>query len=385
MLALPLLAAAISLIFTIAILRDARRAPRPDRISWAIAFAIFTIAAGAEALGDIVGWSVPLARVYYLTGAVLVTLFLGLGQLYLLAGRRITRFAPGLTLAIVALSGSLVLNAPIDESRLAIDHWRAIDRDGALIAVVAISNAFGVVALIGGSLWSAWQFRRNGTHRHRMIGCVLIAAGTLVIAAKGYLARLGIPVDDFGFYLLLSIGASIIFVGYVQTKRPDVVGGIATTEPVIAPSARAAEAVGIPGASVPVVSDRAPNVIRADEPDRVTTPVPGGSQAAVAADPGVVFIESRFLPLDDEALGELASAWSAPRIATGSLTTQQARRVWALRCRLSPAAQETFDGHSLPAVLQLAELYDSVLSASGTPSTSPPSRPEPLSLVGTPR
>ncbi|HEV2528963.1 MAG TPA: hypothetical protein VGT61_11005 [Thermomicrobiales bacterium] len=381
MIALPLLAATISLIFTIAILRDARRAPRPDKVSWAIAFAIFTVAAGAEALGDLVGWTAPLARVYYLTGAVLVTLFLGLGQLYLLAGRRIARFAPGVTLGIVAVAGSLVLNAPIDESRLATEHWRAIDRGGALIALVAFSNAFGVVALLGGSLWSAWQFARTRTHRHRMIGCLLIAAGTLVIAAKGYLARLGIPVDDFGFYLLLTIGASVIFAGYLQTKRPDSSAGVTAGEPVVATHP---DAAGDPDASVPVPQAAA---VVAPTPSEPIAAAPAGITVEVNADPGVGFIESRFLPLDDGALTELAAAWSAPRIATTTLTPQQARRVWALRCRLSPAGQEAFDRHSLPAVLQLAELYDGVFSSSDPipAPTPPPSRPEPLSLVGAPR
>ena len=380
MLALPLLAAIISLIFTVAILQDARRAPRPDKISWAIAFAIFTIAAGTEALGDVIGWSAPLARVYYLTGAVLVTLFLGLGQLYLLAGQRIARFAPGVTLVVVALAGSLVLNAQIDESRLATEHWRAIERGGALIALVAISNAFGVVALTGGSLWSAWHFARTRTRRHRMTGCLLIAAGTLIIAAKGYLARLGVPVDDYGFYLLLTIGASVIFIGYLQTRRPDMAAGVATPDPVIA---RGPAAAGVPGASVPVLSPAEPTA-----PVPAAGPaVPVGDRMPVVADPGIAFIESRFLPLEDGPLADLASAWSASRISTDSLTPQQARRVWALRCRLSPAGQAAFDGHSLPAALQLAELYDGVFSTSDpvTGSPPPPARPEPLSLVSTPR
>ena len=47
---------------------------------------MFGIAAAAEAIGDTAGWNAPLARSYYLTGAVLVVGFLALGQLYLLAG-----------------------------------------------------------------------------------------------------------------------------------------------------------------------------------------------------------------------------------------------------------------------------------------------------------
>ena len=40
-------------------------------------------------IGDTAGWTAPLARLYYLTGAVLVVGYLALGQLYLLFPDRI--------------------------------------------------------------------------------------------------------------------------------------------------------------------------------------------------------------------------------------------------------------------------------------------------------
>lgn len=380
MVVLPLIAALVSLAFTMIVARDALRSPRPDKVSWAIAFAIFTVAAGAEVVGDLAGWTPTLARVYYLSGAVLVTLFLGLGQLYLLFGRRIALVAPGVTLAVVAIAASLVYNAPIDEARLAQDHWRAIDRSGWLIGVVAITNAFGVVALLGGSLWSAGQFWRTRTRPNRMIGCLLIAAGTLVIASKGYLERLGIPVSDFGFYLLLTIGAAIIFGGYLETRRPERLGDIMATSAVQ------------PGVSG--VADLSP-AIRA-EPEfgdpKLAAPDPVANTAVVAwlesspavlgvSDPGITFIESRFLPLADDELDRLATAWSSSRVATERLSQEQARRVWAFRNRLSAMGRIAFDRHSLPAALQLADLYDGVFAMTASTGSVMPLA-DPLTLVG---
>ena len=376
MVALPLIAAVISFAFTLLVARDARRAPRPDKVSWAIAFAIFTVAAGAEVVGDLASWTPALARIYYLTGAVLVTLFLGLGQLYLLFGRRIARFAPGVTLAVVAIAASLVYNAPIDEARLADDHWRAIDRSGWLIGIVAFANAFGVVALLGGSLFSAWQFWRTRTRPHRMIGCLLIAAGTLVIASKGYLERLGIPISDFGFYLLLTVGAAIIFGGYLETRRPermlDIMNGVESlpSEGVagqLAPSAGST----INAAPSPVAAEAASALPEIGLPASIT----------VATDPGIAFIETRFLPLPDDKLDRLAAAWSSTRVETERLSQEQARRVWSFRSRLTPAGQAALDAHSLPAALQLADLYDGVL-ATTAPASPVSTMTEPLTLVG---
>ncbi len=379
MVALPLIAAIISLAFTVIVARDAQRAPRPDKVSWVIAFAIFTVAAGAEVVGDLASWTPTLARVYYLTGAVLVTLFLGLGQLYLLFESRIARFAPGVTLAVVAIAASLVYNAPIDEARLADDHWRAIDRSGWLIGVVAVANAFGVVALLGGSLFSAWQFWRTRSRPHRMVGCLLIAAGTLVIASKGYLERLGVPVSDFGFYLLLTIGAAIIFAGYLETRRPERARGM-TTEMAPSPAEGVAGQVAALGASV---TEAAPVPVAAGAASVSPGIAPSASLPTTtpATDPGVAFIESRFLPLPDAELDRLATAWSSARVGTERLSQEQARRVWAFRSRLTPDGQIALDGHTLPAALQLADLYDGVFA------TTPPASPitamtEPLTLVG---
>ncbi len=375
MVVLPIIAVAISLAFTVIIARDALRSPRPDKVSWVIAFAIFVVAAGAEVVGDVASWTPALARIYYLTGAVLVTLFLGLGQLHLLFGRRIARLAPGLTLAVVTIAASLVYNAPVDASRLPTEHWRAIDRGPLLIAVVAASNAFGVLALLGGSLYSAWQFWKTRTQPHRMIGCLLIAAGTLVIASKGYLERLGVPVSDFGFYLLLTVGAGIIFVGYLETRRREPVGASAMTRGV---AAETIDRISLPEAMTPLAKDEvAPVAVGAT----VGRPAIG---SALAVDPGIAFIERRFLPLDDAEVDRLATTWSAGRIGTDRLTQEQARRVWALRCRLTSAGQAALDRHSLPAALQLADLYDGVLAPTAQPGPVTPMT-EPLSLVGAQR
>ena len=387
MVVLPIAAALISLIFTGLIAHDAVRRPRPDKLSWVVAFAIFTLAAAAEVIGDLAHWTPLLARVFYLTGAVLVTLFLGLGELYLLAGRRIGRFAPGIALVVVALAVSLVWAAPVDSSRLAADHWRAIDRSGALIAVVAISNAFGVIALAGGSLWSAWQWGRTRQHPHRAIGCLLIALGTLVVAAKGYAEKVGIPVNDEGFYALLTVGSAIIFAGYLETRRRDgpVPREAATDAPDVAVTGMAVAEPPLPDASL-------------DGAAPAAAPAAPMTMGMTMGDAAVRFIEERFLPLADAELGEMAAAWSAPRIAGTTLTREQARRVWALRCRLTPAGQRALDTHSLPATSQLASLYDDVFAPDEAampappdgrvPATAPATGPgpsEPLTLVGAAR
>jgi len=104
----PIISAIVSAACALVLARDAWRRPRPDKIAWIVAFILFTIAAVAEVVGSLGEWTPPLVRVYYLTGAVLVVGYLALGQLYLLAGDRIGRYAPGIALLVSAIAATMV-------------------------------------------------------------------------------------------------------------------------------------------------------------------------------------------------------------------------------------------------------------------------------------
>lgn len=63
-----------------------RRAPY--QLAWAIGATAFAVAAGAEFAAQLIGWSEPLYRVWYLTGAVWTAGWLGAGTILLLAKTR---------------------------------------------------------------------------------------------------------------------------------------------------------------------------------------------------------------------------------------------------------------------------------------------------------
>jgi hypothetical protein len=320
----PLISALISLVCAAAIARDAVRRPRPDKIAWSIAFWLFAAAAACQVFGSLAHWTPLLARFYYLTGAVLVVGYLALGELYLLMPSRIARFAPGAALLVTAVSGTVVLGASIDETKLSTDGWEAIHRGAGLVALAAAINGLGTLVIVAGLGYSAWKFKKLGVQRNRMIGCLLIVVGTLAVATGGTLTRFG---HREYLYIPMAIGAAIIFAGYLFTRTPD---GVAFRTHRIARHA---------------VS---PN---------------GRAMAASASDdPGIEFIEGRFLALDDARVFEECRAWSVPRDDRDAFDRAEARAVWAFRLRLSPEARDAFDAHSVPARRQLAQLYAFVLA-----------------------
>jgi len=393
----PLLVVIIGLACTVTVVRDLARRPRPDKVAWAIAFALFAIAAGAEVVGSTWGWTPLLARAYYLSGAVLVVGFLALGELYLLAGKRIAAVAPGITLLVTAFAASTVWSAPLDEARLAADGWDALSRPpGSALYLLAIGiNAGGTVVLVGGLLWSAWRFHRLGTYRNRMLGCLLISAGTLAVASGGALTRLG---DPAYLYIAMAAGIGVIFAGYLQARRPDVavsgnrgslagetdvrgdrgvtswpgVAGAASTptrldgaDPIASPAPY--PSIGPALAPAPPVPLRraadAPTLASQRQAPGPVDPI-AADQAAVEA-AAVAFVESRFLSLDGESLIDLCRVWSVSLPTEHHMDRAEARRVWSARLRLSPAGQRLFDGHSTVAMRMVSELFSGVLTLSG--------------------
>ncbi len=338
MVVFPIIAFVVSLCCMAVIGKDTIRRPRPDRVVWTIAFGIFAIAAGSEVLGTLSGWTPAIVRVYYLTGAVLVVGYLALGELYLLAGKRIAKFAPGVTLLLTALAITLVVNAPINESLLANDGWEALGRNTGLTAVTMLLNIGGSIVLIGGALWSAWKFRKLGTQRRRMIGCILIALGTFFVASGGTLTRLG---QREYLYISMSIGIVIIFAGVLETRRSD-------QEPRGLRAMLGLNMAADQGKIIPFQPGGAIRNARGND--------------AQALD----YVVERLLPLDDAGIDHDCRGWSVPRRELNMLDRVQAQQVWSLRTRLDPASQQRLDALQPVARLQLAELYLEVFGASGS-------------------
>src|SRR5215213_9524935 len=217
MIALPAAAAAIAALCAAFVGWDALRRPRPERVSWAVAFLLFTAAALSEVVGAANGWTLTLARAYYLAGAVLVVGVLALGELYLLLPRRMPAITPGVSLLLVAVAATAVWSAPIDSARLPAEGWQALQRGPFLVALAATINAGGTIVLAGGALYSAWKLRTGGSSGKRAAGCLLIAVGTVVVALGGTLTRLGRP--EY-LYLPMALGVAIIFAGIILTRQP---------------------------------------------------------------------------------------------------------------------------------------------------------------------
>jgi hypothetical protein len=196
---------------------------RTHELMWGIAFVLFAIASATQVFADASGgWTVVQARVYYLTGAVLNVVFLGLGTMYLLFSRRVATVALILTLIFSAISVYVLLTVPLDAGALtrgqAVD-WRAVfGSDTSHTWLAALGSGVGSVVVVAGALYSGFNFWRKRIMKSRMFGVFLLAAGTFIVAAGGTLK--GLMNNDHFLYPSMALGVIIMFIGYLQSIRP---------------------------------------------------------------------------------------------------------------------------------------------------------------------
>jgi hypothetical protein len=353
--AFPIITAVISAMCAGVLAYDAKRRPRPDKIVWAIAFLAFTVAAASDAAGRAIEWTTWLARTYYSTGPALVVMYLAIGELYLLIPKKMAKFGVGATLGLTAFWIAMVASAPIDHTRLAADGWEAIERGTTMTLITVLINSIGTTIIVGGTGYSVWNFWRKGIMRNRMIGCALIALGTIAVGAGGTLTRLG---HYEYLYIAMSVGVAMIFAGVLQTRRPEpgMASSVATMQ-----AATAAPLASGPG--VPPVSPPNGHIVADDVPQPEPTPA-----VSVPTGDAIAYIEGVLLPLRDHDLARTCAEWSVPRDDAAVLTRVDARRVWRLRSRLSAAGMRAFDAHTVMARRQMMVLWEEVL-------TSDPDRP----------
>ena len=339
MIALPTATALIAGLCAALVGWDAVRRPSPERVAWTGAFLIFAVAAVCEVIGSAIGWTPTLARVYYLTGAVLVVGVLALGELYLLVPGRMPEATPGIALLIVAVAATAVWSAPIDPVWLPVVGWQALERGPFLVALAATINAGGTMVLAGGALYSAWKLRAAAGSGQRAAGCVLIAVGTVVVALGGTVSRFGRP--EY-LYLAMTVGIAVIFAGVVLTRQPL--------------SARVTSREAVDALPDRDAASRRPRLVPLPSRSRSERP------ADAAGDEGARYVVERLLPRDDPEIGEACRRWGATPLEGDVMNRVQARQVWALRLALPETARPRFDALPIEAQVQLAEIYAEVWS-----------------------
>jgi hypothetical protein len=211
--AYPLVTSLVALAFGVLVLRQYGQRRGAHQLTWGVALLVFAFAAFCEFYSEVWGWSVGLYRVYYVCAAALVA-YLGLGTVYLIWKRRVGHICLAVVLVLTAAMAVAALMAEVDASALAPGVTVAGKAMPSSVRVFSpLLTVPGSLALIGGAVESAWVFRKNRAYSYRVVANVFIAAGALVIAAAGALARFG---GTGLLYPAEMVGIIVMFVGFTR-------------------------------------------------------------------------------------------------------------------------------------------------------------------------
>ena len=220
----PLLATVISAAFAATLWRQYRRRPRAYLAAWAVALAIYAVAALTEVIGAASGWNPLLYRIYYFFGGITVVGVLALGTIYLLAPR-FGRVALWLLVVLAAIGLAGIVGTSLQPGLLDTHQVPSVDTirleqgifNVVAILMAAVLNIVGSVILIGGALWSAYGAWRRGSAQSRLVANILIAGGAFIVAGASTLFRV-FHVYEL-FYVGQAIGVLVMFSGFLAAQR----------------------------------------------------------------------------------------------------------------------------------------------------------------------
>jgi hypothetical protein len=212
-----IVATIVGTIFAIALLRRwAQRGRTPASLWWGLSLAQFALASAALLLGQLLGWTEPVFRIFYLFGAVTNVLWLALGTIAINVRRRGVTLTLGMTLLVVA--GLCAWAASASEQPLL--WWDT----------VALSAALGLLSLLPRADWIA-RGSAVVVVLFTLAAAVMVLGADLVaeIPADGLpegRALFGLPIRGLAVAGNV-VGSVIVIVGalassaHVVWKRPD--------------------------------------------------------------------------------------------------------------------------------------------------------------------
>lgn len=211
----PLVTTVVALVFAATVFRRYRERGGLHLLWWSIGMVTYAAGTITESATTLFGWSEPVFRLWYVTGALLGGAPLAQGTAYLLFSRRTAHRLTAILVTTIAIAAVAAVLAPVNLAL--VEPHRLSGKVFAAQWVRAFSpfiNTYAGLVLIGGAVWSALRYwREQGPAALRRV------AANGAIAIGGLLPGIGGSFTRFGhvevLYVTELLGLLFIFTGYL--------------------------------------------------------------------------------------------------------------------------------------------------------------------------
>jgi hypothetical protein len=210
---LPVLSTIVAVAFTLTLYNRWKQNPSARYLMWwTIGITMFGLSTLMEVLTTVFGWSEPVFRAWYISGALLGGVSLATGTVYLvMSKKKADRIATALV-AYVAIASVFVLTTPIMNELVAPNRLSGEVMAWSWVRLFSpLANLYALVFLVGGAFWSAWKYWKVGDASSRVLGNIYIAVGALLPGIGGSFARAGVVEV---LYVTELIGLLFIWAGF---------------------------------------------------------------------------------------------------------------------------------------------------------------------------
>lgn len=210
---LPILSTIVAVAFTATLYKRWKQNPSARYLMWwTIGIAMYGVGTLMEALTTVFGWSEPVFRAWYISGALLGGAPLATGTVYLIMPkRRADRIATALV-TYIAIAAAFVVTTPIINELIEPNRLSGEVMAWSWVRLFSpLANLYALAFLVGGAFWSAWKYWKVGDASSRVLGNIYIAVGALLPGIGGSFARAGVVEV---LYVTELIGLLLIWAGF---------------------------------------------------------------------------------------------------------------------------------------------------------------------------
>ncbi len=214
---IPIITTLLSILFLSVIYKHWKVNPKPYLLWWTLGVFTFGFGTATESVNFLFGWSELNFRLWYISGALLGGFPLAQGSVYLLMNRKFANVSAIIVLVAILIASIFVVLSPLVlpedfNGKLGgkFFEWQWVRFFSPFI------NIYSFIFLVGGAVYSAVVYARQGNREKRFLGNIYIAIGALLPGIGGSFTRAGYVNVLFVTELL---GLLLIFTGYLIIKR----------------------------------------------------------------------------------------------------------------------------------------------------------------------